>query len=854
MANLRYTGDVKRILEQADAYAKQSGVTTATEHLLVAMLTIEGTYAYDILDKLKVDKDTVFGMVRGMNASAQNKLVATDYVRRAMGYASEIAEHSGYKLYDSQHLLLGLAYNKSCGAYEILQKFNIGYNELKSIVESMTANGIGKDVEEDEGDEDDGWASIINSILGGGLGTQNSPFQINFETISIPRTRGSARQDSFSDSDDDDKNDENVNPFGFDMTECAKKGKFDPVIGRDKEIEQVMRVLTRRTKNNPMIIGEPGVGKTAIVEGLAQAIATDNVPEILKNKRIFALDLGSLVAGTKFRGEFEERFKKMLKDLDDGKTILFIDEIHMILSVGDNDGGATVANLLKPLLARGDIPTIGATTADEYRKYIEKDTALERRFKPVFIDPPSAEDTLKILIGLRDKYQSHHKVKITDEALSAAVTLSDRYIADRYLPDKAIDLMDEASSKLRVAALTTPPGILKLEKRRDDIRNDLEKVKDGEASSTDSLQLQTKLKDLENEIKVLREEWLKSTETLVVDENDIAEIVSEWTHIPVSGLNREEATRLINLESAIKQRVIGQDAAVNSVACAVKRARAGLQSANKPIGTFMFLGPTGVGKTELAKALAEQMFGDESMLIRLDMSEYMEKINVSRLIGSAPGYVGYDDGGQLTEKVRRKPYSVVLFDEIEKAHPDIFNILLQVLDDGILTDSHGRTVSFRNTIIIMTSNLGAREIADTKHVGFGAELRAMNDYDSLKEKELSILKKNLSPEFVNRIDEIVIFRKLDKEALDKIARLMIEQVKGLLRDKGITLTYSDDVVKYLIDVGTDLEYGARPLKRAVQRVFADKLSEEIIMGKLKNDSDVTVNVKDGEIVFEIEKH
>lgn len=846
MANLRYTGDVKRIIEQADAYAKQSGVTMATEHLLVAMLTVEGTYAYDILDKLKVDKDTVFGMVRGMNATTQNKLFAEDNVRRAMSFASQIAESSGYKYYDSQHLLLGLAFIKNSGAYEILQKFNIGYNELKPIVESMTANGIGKDVEDEE---EDSWASLINSILENGFGAQNSPFQINFETISIPRTRDSVRNDETS---NEEPGDGNVNPFGYDMTECARNGKFDPVIGRDSEIEQVMRVLTRRTKNNPLIIGEPGVGKTAIVEGLAQAIATDNVPEILKNKRIFSLDLGSLVAGTKFRGEFEERFKRMLKDLDDGKTILFIDEMHMILSVGDNDGGATAANLLKPLLARGNIPTIGATTVDEYRKYIEKDSALERRFKPVFIDPPSAEDTLKILKGLRDKYQSHHKVIITDEALASAVTLSDRYIADRYLPDKAIDLIDEASSKLRVAALTTPPEILKLEKRREDIKKQIEIAK--EDTSSDVTALQTELETVGNETEILRAEWLKTTETLIVDKKDIAEIVSEWTRIPVSGLDQEEAVRLMNLETALKKRVIGQDEAVNSVACAVKRARAGLKSSNKPIGTFMFLGPTGVGKTELAKALAEQMFGDENMLIRLDMSEYMEKINVSRLIGSAPGYVGYDDGGQLTEKVRRKPYSVVLFDEIEKAHPDVFNILLQVLDDGILTDSHGRTVSFRNTIIIMTSNLGAREIADTKHVGFGGELRALNDYDSLKEKELSILKKSLSPEFVNRIDDIVIFRKLDKEALDKIARLMIEQVNRLLLDKGIKLSYTDEVIKYLIDVGTDLEYGARPLKRAVQRVFADKLSEEIIMGRLKNDSDVTVDVKDGEIVFGIEKH
>lgn len=844
MANIRYTSDVEKIIEQAEAFAKQSGAVMATEHLLVAMLTVEDTYAYSILDKLKIDKDSVFGIVRGMSAASQNRLMAEDHVRRAMSYASAIAEHSGYKLYDSQHLLLGLTFNKNCRAAEILQKFNIGFNELKPIVESMTANGIGKTEEPDEEDEANELKSWLNSIFGG----SDSPFQINFETITaIPRSKN-----AFVEADEEESDSDNM--FGYDMTEYAKDGKFDPVIGRDKEIEQVMRVLTRRTKNNPLIIGEPGVGKTAIVEGLAQAIASGDVPDILKGKRVFALDLGSLVAGTKFRGEFEARFKKLLGELDDGSTILFIDEMHMILSVGDNDGGATVANLLKPLLARGDIPTIGATTVDEYRRYIEKDAALERRFKPIMIDPPSPDDTIEILKGLREKYQNHHKVCITDEAINAAVTLSDRYIADRYLPDKAIDLIDEASSKLRVASLVTPPEILELEKRREILNESLlQATKSEDFVKANALKKEREAVDAD--IKLKKAEWTgKLGGELSVGEKEIAEIVSEWTHIPVSGLDQEESVRLINLESDLKKRVIGQDEAVRTVSSAVKRARAGLKASNKPIGTFMFLGPTGVGKTELAKALAERMFGDENMLIRLDMSEYMEKINVSRLIGSAPGYVGYDDGGQLTERVRRKPYSVVLFDEIEKAHPEVFNILLQVLDDGILTDSHGRTVSFRNTIIIMTSNIGAREIADMKKVGFGGELRAQNDYDSMKEKELSILKKSLNPEFVNRIDDIVIFRKLDAEALDKIARIMIEQVKGLLAEKNIGLTYTDKIVEYVLKNGTDLEYGARPLKRAVQRIFEDKLSEEIIMGRLKNDCDVSVDVAGGEVVFGIEKN
>lgn len=846
MANIRYTSDVEKILDKARDCASRSGVPLATEHILVAMLIVEDTYAFDILEKLKVDKDTVFGMVRSMNASHQNKLMTEDQVRRAMSYAAMIAEHSGYKLYDSQHLLLALTCNRSCGASTILQKFNIGYNELKPIVESMTANGIGKNNDVEETFDADDLASLIGRIFANGFGEKDSELQFSVETIAMSNDRDERKSgDSAQD----------LNPFGFDMTEYAKNGKFDPVIGRNAEIEQIMRVLTRRTKNNPLIIGEPGVGKTAIVEGLAQAIASGDVPDTLKGKRIFALDLGSLVAGTKFRGEFEERFKRMLKELDDGSTIIFIDEMHMILSVGDSDGGATVANLLKPLLARGDIPTIGATTFDEYRKYIEKDAALERRFKPIFVDPPSPEDAVEILRGLRSKYQDYHNVIITDEALISAVKLSDRYIADRFLPDKAIDLIDEAASKLRVASLVTPPEILELEKTRDILNESLLQA----TKSEDFVKANTLKAERESINKSLREkraEWGNGLigDKLIVGEREIAEIVSEWTHIPVSGLDREESERLINLEADLKKRVIGQDEAVSSVARAVKRARAGLKDANKPIGTFLFLGPTGVGKTELAKALAQSLFGDENMIIRLDMSEYMEKINVSRLVGAAPGYVGYDEGGQLTEKVRRKPYSVVLFDEIEKAHPDVFNILLQVLDDGVLTDSHGRMVSFKNTIIIMTSNLGAKEIADTKRVGFGADLKGYNDYEALKNRQMELLKKNVSPEFINRIDDIVIFRKLDVEVLDKIARIMIEQITKILAERGIRLSYTQAVIDYVAERGTDSEYGARPIKRAVRQMFEDRLSEEIIMGKLKNDCDVTVDIVDGELAFEIEKH
>ncbi len=836
-----YTSDVRKVMLQSRELANRAGSQiAASEYVLGALAVVEGTYAFDIFTRLKVDKSALLNEVMTYVNTSSDRIKA-DQVKRALSYARTVAEKMGYDLYDTQHLLLALSWDINTGAAKILEKFHISFADLKPIVESMSANGIGKNEDEDDAIDLPTFLSDFFSKLTNGNAEVVGPVQESFF-----RTENTPPKN--------EKQDNDLNEIGIDLTERAKQGAYDPVIGREKEIDMIMRVLTRRTKNNPVLIGEPGVGKTAVVEGLAQAIVKGEVPDLLKNKRIFGLDVGSLVAGTKFRGEFEERFKNMLKRLNDGKTILFIDEMHMIMTTGSNDeSGTTVANLIKPVLARGEIPTIGATTMDEYRKHIEKDAALARRFKPIIVDPPSVEETIKILEGLRPRYEDHHKVKITDGALKAAAELSDRYIADRFLPDKARDVIDEAASKMRVASLITPPEILNLEKEKTLINDSILQATKNE-DFVKAGNLKKERDEINKNIRELREKWGQdlSGGMLTVDEEAVAGIVSEWTGVPVNNLTEEESKRLMNLEEELKKRVIGQDEAVSAVARAIKRARAGLKDPKKPIGTFMFLGPTGVGKTELSKALAEKMFGNESMLIRIDMSEYMEKINVSRLIGSAPGYVGYEEGGQLTEKVRRKPYSVVLFDEIEKAHPDVFNLLLQVLDDGQLTDSHGRTVSFKNTIIIMTSNIGAKDIAGMKRVGFGGSTKLIdNDYEAMKEKQMEALKQAMNPEFINRIDDIIIFRRLDEASLSKIAAIMMNEVIKQLADKDIHLKYTDAVTKYLLENGTDLEYGARPLRRAVQRVFEDKLSDEIISGRIRSGSNVLVDVVDGEIRFNL---
>lgn len=640
--------------------------------------------------------------------------------------------------------------------------------------------------------------------------------------------------------------------YGRDLTADAKAGKLDPVIGRNKEIERVIQILCRRTKNNPCLIGEPGVGKTAIAEGLALKIASDNAPEILRNKRIIALDLTGMVAGTKYRGDFEERIKSAIDEVKaSSDVILFIDEVHTIIGAGSAEGSTDAANILKPSLARGDLQVIGATTLDEYRKNIEKDAALERRFQPVMVGEPSEEDAELILKGLRDKYEAHHKVKITDDAIAAAVKLSARYIADRYLPDKAIDLIDEAASKVRLKAYTAPSNLKDKESELRKISEELNEIIRTQQFEK-AAQLRDKRKKIEEELSTAKKEWENKTDhfTGIVNSDEIADVVSQWTGVPVSQLTEAESERLLKMEDILHKRIIGQDEAVSAVAKAIRRGRVGLKDPKRPIGSFIFLGPTGVGKTELCKALSEAMFGDENAMIRLDMSEYMEQHTVSKMIGSPPGYVGFDEGGQLTELVRRKPYSVILFDEIEKAHPDVFNILLQILDDGVLTDSQGRKVNFKNTVIIMTSNVGARFITE-KHsaFGFSAEDTLHSDEQRMKEDVLGELKRTFKPEFLNRVDDIIVFSKLRPDDIYKIAEKMLDTLSVRLQSLGITLTVNSSAIKAVSESGFDDVYGARPLRRAIQSNIEDKLSELILDGTIKKGDRVICGYEDNEYKF-----
>lgn len=644
----------------------------------------------------------------------------------------------------------------------------------------------------------------------------------------------------------------NLDQFGRDLTELARDGKLDPVIGRDNETERLIEILSRRTKNNPCLIGDPGVGKTAISEGLAQKIVGGNVPEILKDKRVVTLDLSGMIAGSKYRGEFEERLKKVMEDIRKaGNVILFVDEVHTIIGAGGAEGAIDASNILKPALARGEIQIIGATTIDEYRKYIEKDAALERRFQPVMVGEPSKEESILILKGLRDKYEAHHKVKITDEALEAAVKFSDRYITDRYLPDKAIDLMDEAASRVRIKNLTAPPNVKSLEEELENIK----KEKD-EAVNTQEFEKAAKLRDKENEIQnklnSLKESWQnqKESDMPIVGPEDIAGVVARWTNIPVNKLTESESERLLKLEEILHKRVIGQEEAVSAVARAVRRARVGLKDPKRPIGSFIFLGPTGVGKTELSKALAEAMFGDENAMIRIDMSEYMEKHTVSRLIGSPPGYVGYEEGGQLTEKVRRQPYSVVLFDEIEKAHPDVFNVLLQILEDGRLTDGKGKLVNFKNTVVIMTSNVGAHTIKKQQTLGFAQSQKEKEDsYDRMKDNVMEDLRRTFRPEFLNRIDDIIVFHQLEEKDIEKIVKLMLDDVVKRLKGLEVNVEYTDEVKHHLASTGFDQAYGARPLRRAITKLVEDKLSEEMLKGNIKKGDEVMMDFEKDEVVF-----
>ena len=707
----------------------------------------------------------------------------------------------GHGFVGTEHLLLGILREGDCIAVRILEELGVDINKLFSdLVDALNA------------DSQSGVSGDGNARSGGGTKT--------------------------------------IEQFGRDLTKMAKEGKFDPVIGRDKEIERVIQILSRRTKNNPCLIGEPGVGKTAVAEGLAQKIAAGDVPEVLKNKRVLTLDLSSMVAGAKYRGEFEERLKTAIDEvIKDGNVIIFIDEMHTIIGAGAAEGAIDAANILKPALARGEMQVIGATTLNEYKKYIEKDAALERRFQPITIGEPTPEEAEQILMGLRDKYEAHHKVAITDEAIKAAVKMSHRYIADRFLPDKAIDLVDEAASKVRLRTLTVPPEIHESELKLE------EAVKEKQAAiQVQDFEKAAKFRDEEAELRKKTEEMRKKWESenhssdKKVTAEDIAQVVAEWTGIPVKSIAEDESERLLHLEENLHKRVIGQDSAVTAVAKAIRRGRVGLSDPKRPIGSFIFLGPTGVGKTELSKALANVLFGDDDAVIRVDMSEYMEKHSVSKLIGSPPGYVGFDEGGQLTDKVRRKPYSVVLFDEIEKAHPDVFNIMLQILDDGMLTDSKGRRVSFKNTIIIMTSNIGARMITDKKPMGFNSE-SADEKYKDIKDKVMDQLKEAFRPEFLNRIDDIIVFKPLEKEDIKKITVNMLKEVTNRLSEREIKVEYTDACIDRLADVGFDPTYGARPLRRAITSNIEDMIAENILEGKVKNNSTVKVDVADDKFVI-----
>ena len=795
----------------------------------------------------------------------------TARAEKALEYAQDLAMELGHNYIGTEHILYGLISEGTGIASKVLENQGISAEKIKESIEEIV--GVGDEIEDSNqitftprskrviesafldarrtGTEYIGTEHLLIGIMkeGDSVATRIlleegiNPQILYNELLKVLNEEGSNSEDEKSSSNKSSYNSTpTLNQYGVDLTKQAREGKLDPVIGRKDEIQRVIQILSRRTKNNPCLIGEPGVGKTAVAEGLAEKIVAGDVPEILKNKRVVSLDMASMVAGAKYRGDFEERIKKALKEVQKaGDIIIFIDEIHTIVGAGSAEGAIDAANILKPLLARGEIQLIGATTLKEYRKYIEKDAALERRFSPVNVNEPTEEETIQILKGLRDKYEAHHNVKITDEAIKAAVELSSRYINDRFLPDKAIDLIDEAASKVRMKSYTEPESFKGI---KDEIEK-LDKEKE-EAIRVQNFEKAAKLRDKENskkkELEDAKKEWenKNSKKISTLKEEDIANVIASWTGIPVTKVSQTENDKLKNLEENLHKRVIGQDEAVSAVAKAIKRSRMGLKDPNKPIGSFLFLGPTGVGKTELSKALAENLFGSEDALIRIDMSEYMESHSVSKLIGSPPGYVGYDEAGQLTEKIRRKPYSVILFDEVEKAHPDVMNMLLQVLDDGRLTDSQGRTVNFKNTVIIMTSNIGAKLITEKKSLGFIQEKEnSEKEYEDIKKDVMGELKKEFKPEFLNRIDEIIVFHKLEDKEIKEILNVLLANVTKLLKNQGIELTVDEKAKELVINKGTDKTFGARPLKRAIQTMIEDKIAEAMLDGKVKNKINVT---------------
>lgn len=803
----------------------------------------------------------------------------TEKANKSLNAAVKAAEDLGHTYIGSEHILLGLLSDTSTVAGAVLAAHNITYANIEEELKRSIGVGVPTELQPDDFtprsknilETSVAFARQMGQQL---VGTEHVLLAIAREgscsaTLLLSRA-GVSMQDIVNDvskalmggtanagTDNKDGGKENesmLSQFGRDLTKLAKDGKIDPVIGRQKEIERVIQILSRRTKNNPCLIGEPGVGKTAIAEGLALKIVSGEVPELLKDKKIYSLDLTGMVAGTKYRGDFEERIKKVIDEVKNAKdVILFIDEVHTLIGAGSAEGAADAANILKPSLARGELQIIGATTIEEYRKHIEKDAALERRFQPVMVDEPSQEEAIEILKGIKDKYEAHHKVKITDEAIESAVKLSTRYIGDRYLPDKAIDLIDEAASRVRLRSYTAPSDLKELEDKKKSV--EAEKLSAVNAQEFErAAALRDEERKLDKEIKDKKENWhdMAGKSHDEVTPADIADIVSSWTGVPVTQLSTEESDRLLHMEDELHRRIVGQDEAVEAVSRAIRRGRVGLKDPKKPIGSFIFLGPTGVGKTELCKALAAAMFGDENAMIRLDMSEYMEKHTVSRLIGSPPGYVGYDEGGQLTEKVRRKPYSVVLFDEIEKAHPDVFNMLLQILDDGVLTDGQGRRVDFKNCIIIMTSNVGAKLISQKqKAFGFAAGAKELEQNEKeIKDAVMGELRNTFRPEFLNRVDDIIVFQRLTKENIKEIASRLLAVLQKRVEDMGIEVTFSDEAVSKIADAGFDDVYGARPLKRAIQSRIEDALSEEMLKGNVKKGGKYICNVKDDKFVFD----
>lgn len=799
----------------------------------------------------------------------------TERAQKVLALALEEAVRLGHKDIGTEHVLLGLIREGEGIAAKALQSLGLGLDKIQSEVEALIGRGTeqsgnytpnytprAKKVIELSMDEARklghtyvGTEHILLGLIREGEGIaarimNNLGVSLNKARQQVLQLLGSSEMMASHQpaNNSASANTPTLDGLARDLTAIAKEGGLDPVIGRQKEIERVIQVLSRRTKNNPVLIGEPGVGKTAIAEGLAQKIVNNEIPETLRDKRVMTLDMGTVVAGTKYRGEFEDRLKKIMDEIRQaGNIILFIDELHTLIGAGGAEGAIDASNILKPALARGELQCVGATTLDEYRKYIEKDAALERRFQPIQVDEPSVEDAIKILHGLRDRYEAHHRVKITDEAIDQAVRLSDRYITDRFLPDKAIDLVDEAASKVRLQSFTVPPNLKELEVRLEEVR----KEKDAAVQSQEfeeAAALRDQEQKLREELDRTKKDWKERQGKLnmEVTPEDIAHVVANWTGVPVVKLKEEETERLLKMEEILHDRVIGQDEAVKSISRAVRRARAGLKDPKRPIGSFIFLGPTGVGKTELARAVAETLFGDEDSMIRIDMSEYMEKHSTSRLVGAPPGYVGYDEGGQLTEKVRRKPYSVILLDEIEKAHPDVFNILLQVLDDGRLTDSKGRTVDFRNTVVIMTSNVGANMIKKNTSLGFTVG-DTEKKYQDMKDKVMDELKRSFRPEFLNRIDEVIVFHSLEQEHIEQIVSLMTDELRKRLKEQSIDFQLTDEAKKVLAKEGFDPAYGARPLRRAIQRNIEDRLSEELLKGTISKGDTVSIDAEEGKL-------